>query len=158
AEALPANLRVVNPFLWPGFGTRLERWFNTRQFLRTLEPVLAGLPEPPIAITTIPTVADLIGRLRVKHWVYYCVDDFTTWPGLDHRTVDRLESKLIDGSGRIITVSKTLQKRIADRGRTSELLTHGVDLEFWQRRAVSRDWAFAAPRPWFVFWGLIDRR
>src|SRR5262245_19155603 len=61
--ALPENLRVVNPMLWPGFGTNFERRLNTRQFLRTLEPIVASLSEPPIAITTIPTVADLLGRL-----------------------------------------------------------------------------------------------
>src|SRR5262245_5621709 len=81
------NLEVVSPVLWPGYANWLERSFNSWLMLRHLRRVCESLPEPPIVITTIPTVADLIGKLRAKRWVYYCVDDFTTWPGLDHAAV-----------------------------------------------------------------------
>ena len=42
------------------------------------------------------TMAELVGVLPVRHWVYYCVDDFTEWPGLDHATVHRLEEHLTE--------------------------------------------------------------
>jgi glycosyltransferase involved in cell wall biosynthesis len=153
---LPANLRVVSPVLWPGFGRSAERWVNRALFLRRLRPVVEALAEPPVAVTTMPTVADLIGRLPVRKWVYYCVDDFTSWPGLDGPTVERLEAALIERADTIIAVSEHLCRRIAARGRAAHLLTHGVDLEFWRRSAKYGQWAF--PRPWVLFWGLVDRR
>lgn len=118
--------------------------------------MLDGLPEPPVAVTTMPVVADLVGRLPVKRWVYYCVDDFTTWPGLDGPAVDRLESKLINDADEIIVVSENLRRRVEAKGREAHLLTHGVDLEFWKRMPTFDRWAF--PRPWILFWGLVDRR
>lgn len=155
AVEFPRNLQVVNPLIWPGFGWGVERRLNRWLMERKLRPVIEGMPDPVVAVTTIPTVGDLIGRLPVARWVYYCVDDFTTWPGLDHRTVERLESRLIDKADRIIVVSDSLQQRIEKQGRTAELLTHGVDLGFWKAKA---DGSFPYPRPWLLFWGLIDRR
>src|SRR5438874_2252211 len=83
ADSLPVNLRVVSPRMWPGFSRPLERRFNRGWLARQLRPVLDRLPEPPVAITTMPTAADLVGTLPVAHWVYYCVDDFSAWPGID---------------------------------------------------------------------------
>lgn len=157
-STLPENLRVVSPLIWPGFGRRWERSLNRRLMERKLRPLIDAMPEPPIVVTTIPTVADLIGRLRVSKWVYYCVDDFTTWPGLDHRTVEQLEMRLIDKADRIIVVSDTLRERVAQRGRHAELLTHGVDLDFWNAPTGGQPVTWSYPRPWLLFWGLIDRR
>lgn len=157
-DTLPANLQVVNPVIWPGYGWSWERSINRRLMERKLKPLLASAPPPRIAVTTTPTVADLIGRLPVNRWVYYCVDDFTTWPGLDHSAVERLESKLIDQSERIITVSEQLQTRVNQRGRDAALITHGVDIDSWSRPTLPSADAFAVPRPWLLFWGLIDGR
>jgi glycosyltransferase involved in cell wall biosynthesis len=156
--ALPDNLKVISPVVWPGFGLRLERGLNAKLLSRQLRQMIQALPEPPIAITTMPTVADLIGRINVKKWIYYCVDDFTTWPGLDHRAVAALEDQLIERANGIIAVSENLQGRVATLGRRSELLTHGVELDFWRMPMTTNSLAITAPPPWIVFWGLIDRR
>ena len=65
ADALPENLRVVSPKVWPGFGRPLERRFNRAWLVRQLRPLIEELPEPPVAITTLPTAADLVGTLPV---------------------------------------------------------------------------------------------
>lgn len=116
------------------------------------------MPEPPIAVTTLPLVADLVGSLSVRRWVYYCVDDFSVWPGLDGQTLRQMEERLIAHVDRIVAVSETLRDRIQSLGRTAELLTHGVDLDFW--RGGGSDWPELAtvPQPLIVFWGVIDRR
>src|SRR5438067_3700116 len=130
AEPLPGNLRVVRPKVWPGFGRRWERRLNRAWLARQLRPWLAELPEPPVAVTTMPTTADLIGALPVRRWVYYCVDDFSLWPGLDQAAVARLEDTLIEQADVMIAVSEELRDKLAARGRDAHLLTHGVDLEF----------------------------
>ena len=138
AESLPPNLRVVSPKMWPGFGRALERRINRAWIVRQLRPPLEQMSEPPIAITTMPTTADLVGALPAKHWVYYCVDDFSTWPGIDQAAARVLEDRLIDTADVLVAASESLCDRIARRGRSAHLLTHGVDLGFWKMSPLSR--------------------
>ncbi|WP_197456038.1 glycosyltransferase [Stieleria neptunia] len=97
---------------------------------------LRDAAEGAVAITTIPIVADLVGKLPVKSWVYYCVDDFSVWPGLDGKTLGRLEDELIAKVDRTIAVSDHLVDSLASRNCHAELLTHGVDLNFWQNERL----------------------
>ena len=154
------NLRVLNPRMWPWFRRPHDRWLNHRLLLNALRPVIEQQTEPVTAITTIPIVADLIGDLLVDHWVYYCVDDFSEWPGLDQRTMLTMERALIDKCDTLIAASETLQDRLTTWGRRTHLLTHGVDLEFWRQPAAisTGERPTLAPAPRIVFWGVIDRR
>ncbi len=159
-ESNVPNPQVLNPKMWPWFATPIGRWLNRRLLVRQLTRVLRNLPEPTVAVTMVPVVADLVGFLPVQRWVYYCVDDLSEWPGLDHETLRRMEDRLLTRVDRVIAVSRTLQDRLARKGRQSALLTHGVDLDHW---TVSADGA-ALPmldgmeRPLIVFWGMIDPR
>jgi glycosyltransferase involved in cell wall biosynthesis len=113
-----------------------------------------------VALTTLPVTADLMGALPVRRWVYYCVDDFGVWPGLDGTAMRRLEELVVARADRLIAVSETLQEKLAGMGRRADLLTHGVDLAFWQDPAPGAEPACLRDvrRPLAVFWGLIDRR
>jgi glycosyltransferase involved in cell wall biosynthesis len=159
AAAPPDNPRVVNPWMWPWFSSPLARRLNRALLLRQLRPVLDTLPQAPVAVTTLPIVADLIGHVPVARWVYYCVDDFAEWPGLDGPALRTMEEKLVRDADVVIAVSETLRQRLADLGRQARLLTHGVDLDFWRSEG---DGTLAEverlPRPRALFWGVIDRR
>lgn len=146
------ELETVSPRIWPGFRWRWERQLNRMLLARQLGPVIEALPERPIAIATMPTAADLIGALPVRRWVYYCVDDFSQWPGIDQVAARKLEDRLIDRADTIIVVSEALRERVEQRGRTPEMLTHGVDLDAWNCPARR------GPQPIMLFWGLVDRR
>jgi glycosyltransferase involved in cell wall biosynthesis len=154
-----ANPRVLNPRMWPWVRTRLDRALNRRLLLRQLLPAVRALPEPPVVVTTVPVVADLIGALPARRWVYYCVDDFGAWPGLDHAAVRQLEGLLVHRADEVIAVSETLQARMAELGRAARLLTHGVDVGSWAGAGTDAPPALAnLPRPLVVFWGMVDRR
>ncbi len=159
-EPVPAgNLHVLNPRMWPWFTRSADRWLNRKLLVRQLAPVLRALPELPVAITTLPIVADLMGELPVRRWIYYCVDDFGQWPGLDQKTLQRMEEEVVRRADVLVAVSETLQERLARMGRESHLLTHGVDLDFWGKPAAVPVAALERlERPLVVFWGLIDRR
>ena len=159
---LPENLSVVTPAMVPGFRRRWQRGLNRRLMARKLHGVLG--PRRPgeqrIAITTLPITADLVGTLDVDRWVYYCVDDFSQWPGLDGATLEALDRELIAKVDRVVCVSETLRQRVAGLGKASELLTHGIDLEHWSSpstRALPEWWA-RVKKPVYLFWGLVDRR
>jgi glycosyltransferase involved in cell wall biosynthesis len=154
---------VLNPKMWPSFRSRLGRGLNRRLLMRALRTVTETGPAP-VLVTTLPLVADLVGRVRAARWVYYCVDDFSVWPGLDGRTLQALEAELVPKVDVVVAVSETLQAHIAKLGKPSHLLTHGVDLEFW-RKPVAGDGPPSLSSltdtswgPLVVFWGVIDRR
>jgi glycosyltransferase involved in cell wall biosynthesis len=154
---------VLNPKMWPSFRGRFARALNRRLLTRALDPVAGAMPAAPVVVTTLPLVADLVGRFRAARWVYYCVDDFAAWPGLDGRTLHDMEAELLPKVDAVVAVSETLQAHLAKLGKPSHLLTHGVDLDFWQ------DYAGHDLPPWLgklrefggplvVYWGVIDRR
>ena len=158
AAVMPRNLHVVNPWMWPWFSKPRDRWLNRELLLAQLKPLVSDLPEPPVAIATLPIVADLLGRLPVARWVYYCVDDFAEWPGLDGEALGSMEKHLVADADTVVAVSETLQKKLARMGRKVPLLTHGVDLSFWRGPGSAVPELAKVPRPLIVFWGLIDRR
>ncbi len=173
ATPLPANLTVINPRMYPGFRKRWQRRLNGRWLTRAVNGAM-GQRQPGIkriAITTIPVTADLVGRLDVDRWVYYCVDDFSVWPGLDGSVMDRMEADLVRAADRVVAVSQTLQDRVAKLGQRSDLLTHGIDLSHWgfapeapHNEQASRGeaplpaWWAGLERPIALFWGVVDRR
>jgi glycosyltransferase involved in cell wall biosynthesis len=156
--SLPANLRVVNPRMWPRFSRAADRWLNRKLLVRQLAPLIRALPEPPVAITTLPIVADVMGELPVRRWVYYCVDDFGQWPGLDQAPLRLMEESVVRRADAIVAVSESLRDRLAGMGRESLLLTHGIDLDFWKVPATVPAAFDGLERPLVLFWGVIDRR
>jgi glycosyltransferase involved in cell wall biosynthesis len=155
----PAPVRVLNPKMWPWFGSTLSRALNRELLVRQLTPVVRGGPAP-IGVTTLPIVADVVGRLPLERWVYYCVDDFSQWPGLDQSTMQRMEERLVQQADTLIAVSEVLQAKLGRMGRSAHLLTHGVDLDFWRPGTRTGPFPYLSDReqPWIVFWGVIDRR
>jgi glycosyltransferase involved in cell wall biosynthesis len=179
------HLHVLNPRMWLSFGSALERRVNRDLLARQLIPVIAAMPEPPIAVTNIPIVADLIGCLPVRRWVYYCVDDFAEWPGLDGTTLRTMEERVVERVDTLVAVSPNLQAKLSRRRQPVHLLSHGVDLERWEsgQHATSAVGSFGATengaladqpntrdrapragplvgleRPVIMFWGVVDRR
>lgn len=159
---LPEGLRVTSPKMWPGFRRPWQRRLNANAITRHVHDTLGRRrDEERIAITTLPVTADLVGKLDVDRWVYYCVDDFSAWPGLDSDVMRAMEHELVGKVDDVVAVSQTLCDRIAGMGREATLLTHGIDLGHWRDAggAGAKPQAFAGVnRPVVLFWGLIDRR
>jgi hypothetical protein len=149
--------QVASPIMWPsfgGFGRRLNRHLLTRA-LRASVPEL----EESIGVTTLPIVADLVGRVPMRRWVYYCVDDLSEWPGLDARPLRRMERELIAKADDVVAVSEALVERVASLGRSALLLTHGVDVNRWASpKVVPVPPLEKVERPIIAFWGVVDRR
>jgi glycosyltransferase involved in cell wall biosynthesis len=146
--------------MWPSFRSGFARRLNRKLLLRALTPAIAALQPPPVVVTTLPLTADLVGRLPAVRWVYYCVDDFSAWPGYDGETMLRMERDLVPQVDAVVAVSETLQRHIATFGKTAHLLTHGVDLDHWNAPADTTPppELTGLPRPIALFWGVIDRR
>jgi glycosyltransferase involved in cell wall biosynthesis len=156
----PGNPTVLNPRMWPYFRSALDRRVNRWLLTRQLRPVVEAAKSPVIAITTIPIVADLVGRLPVDRWVYYCVDDYEEWPGLDKEALRTMEAELVRQVDAVIVVSDRLRDKLAAMGRRADVLTHGTNPGHWTGgETIGSPGRFAdLERPLIVFWGVVDRR
>jgi glycosyltransferase involved in cell wall biosynthesis len=155
-----AGPRVVNPWMWPWMSGPASRGLNRRLLGRQLDRALTSVARPRIAVTTLPIVADLMGRLPVDRWVYYCVDDFSQWPGLDQKAMAALEREVVRRADLVVAAGENLASRITSLGRQPRLLPHGVDLSHWKTTGETAEPPALSglERPLVVFWGLVDRR
>jgi len=145
--------------MWPWFTRRHDRALNKQLLTKQLARHIDQLPRPRIAVTTIPIVSDIVDTLDVDEWVYYCVDDFSVWPGLDQTTMKNMEAELAPKVDSIVAVSEVLQNRLAEMGLDSSLLTHGVDLNNWEiDESTEFHWpsGFQPHGKIILFWGVID--
>ena len=80
--------------------------------------------------------------------MYYCVDDFAEWPGLDGSTLRAMESELVAKVDALIAVSDALQEKLERSRSPVHLLTHGVDLAHWQAEEGTRRASFPGFSAW----------
>ena len=148
---------VHNPPMYPGFRTRWQRRLNARLLASYLKRKLPRLKES-VVLSSVPITADLPAQVDARRWVYYCVDDFSSWPGLDAEPLANMERQLVSRADRIVAAGENLAARVSGMGRQAEVISHGIDLAHWARTDGSAAAVAALPRPLVLFWGLVDRR
>jgi len=144
----------------PWFGSRLSRGVNRILIQKQLRRAVPNL-DSSVVLTTLPITADLVGSLPARRWVYYCVDDFSRWPGLDAPTLRTMEDQLIGSVDAIVAAGENLARGIRQRGREPVVISHGIDLDHWalgSRETEDLPELALAEGPVVMYWGLIDRR
>jgi len=160
AAVRPPLLQVSQPFMLPFSGSSFVRRFNRRSVLRAVEALAAKhLPARRIVVSSVPNACDYVRDLGAERVVYYCVDDFTQWPGFEHGLVREMESRLINASDVLVATSRKLQSMLSTHGKPVHLLTHGVDVDLFASEAAAVHPAIASiPSPRVGYFGLIDER
>lgn len=144
----------------PYAGLRIVRETNRRSVVRAVRSTLDQLGlSSPIVVTTVPNAADVVGAIGGARIVYYCVDDFAHWPGLESDRVRRMEDRLICEADLFVATSQKLLERLRASGKPSYLLEHGVDVDFFATEAEAEHRVLAPiPKPRVGYIGLIDER
>lgn len=161
---LPPNLRVLSPVMIPFGNISAARAFNRRSVVRAVRAAAREWQmENPVLLATLPNAADYTGCFNESLVVYYCVDDFTLWPGMNQpELVRELEDSLLARADLTVAVSDSLCASRGAKSRTPvKLLTHGVDVEHFKKAGSPHP----APgvnldpeKPVLGFYGLIDSR
>jgi glycosyltransferase involved in cell wall biosynthesis len=153
------NLKIISPFMLPFHGLKWVRMFNRWSVGRAVQKQIEILKfQHPIFLTTIPTNADFATLWKTDHVVYYCVDEFSLWPGFPHKTIAKREAELIQKCDIILATSKELQKNKSQLGKPAHFFPHGVDLEHF-RLPVGRLPLSDLRSPLILgFFGIIDER
>ncbi len=154
----------LTPLVLPGATGPLLRAIHRRLLVRQIRRAIKrveGYRGKRIQVWTFaPDVPFLAGEFDEEILVYYCVDEFTRFEGVDARTVAGLERELIDNAGLVITTSAELARRKGQQRANVHLVRHGVEFNhFAQAWRDSGGRPADLPhngRPILGFFGLIQ--
>ncbi|MGI0013361.1 MAG: glycosyltransferase [Nitrososphaera sp.] len=151
---------VCQPIMFPYITLEVVRRFNQYSVTNTVRRAMrkAKLGRPYI-VTTVPNACDYIGYLGERKVVYYCVDDFAEWPGLDKELVREMEHSLIAKADILLATSSKLFDRLSEYGKPTYLLTHGVDVDLFSVEVSEEHRCLSGiQRPRVGYLGLFDQR
>lgn len=149
---------VMLPFFHWGWADALNQVLIRRGVDAALRDFAPG--KPRILVSTLPIIPGLFKKGPWVRKVYYCVDDFTTWPGVSGDTMRRLEQRLLPHADVIIATSTGLLETRGPAVRRAHLLTHGVDGAHFRKALTSPPHPALAglPGPILGLFGSFDAR
>ena len=161
----PPSLRRLVPPVVPAYGVAPIRLLNDAAMTRAVNNATASLGfDRPVVVSTIPTMAGVVGKLGESCAIYWRVDDFSLWPGYDAPAVREREAALLTSVDALLASAPAL---LAEGPTVREILPHGVDVGHFS--SVPRTPTTAAPRAmvagrldaridYALLGGLLDRR
>lgn len=156
------DLHVVAPPMLPWMRPAPLRLANRESVRFAVGRAAARLGlRDPVVVTTVPNGVDGRGLAGSRCLVYYCVDDFTSWPGVDRAAASALERELLDACDAVLATSQHLADTRRPRRGEATLLPHGVDVEHLARACDPATPALAGVRrgrPVLGYLGLVDAR
>jgi glycosyltransferase involved in cell wall biosynthesis len=154
------ELDVCQPVMLPLSGLGPVRRFNRHSVVAAVRGLARVLGmDRPVIVSTVPNACDYIDSLDRSRVVYYCVDDFAQWPGLQHDLVREMEDRLVAQADVLVATADKLYRRLAATGKPTHLLSHGVDLALFGHPAHDEHPCLAGiPRPRAGYFGLFDER
>jgi glycosyltransferase involved in cell wall biosynthesis len=154
------NIIVIQPLMLPFFSLPGIKSINKFSVIRAVKKTMKNIGMiNPINVITAPNAHEYIGHLNEIFTVYYSVDDFSEWPGLNKNKVQAMEMSLIKKSDVFIASSTLLIKRIENFGKEAHLLTHGVELSLFTKPVLSEHKLLKnIPHPRIGYFGLFDGR
>lgn len=158
-ESLPDNLTIINPPMLP-FGNSLVRAINRRSVVSAVREKMLELGmSSPIILTTLPNASEYLGNFGEEMSIYYCVDDFTLWPGVNESLVVEMEQRLLGKVDLLVCSSVELAAIKCRDGLRTEILPHGVDYAHFSRCAAKPQTDIARlaalPKPIVGYYGLL---
>jgi glycosyltransferase involved in cell wall biosynthesis len=154
------NIFTLNPLAIPAYGNPGVRAFN-RGFLRWQVKRAMRRLRFKRAINWVfnPAASVIAGELGEETVIYYCVDEYTAFTGVDSEALAELERRLMRRSDLVIVSSDLLYQSKAPFNTRTALVRHGVDHTHFRRaldaETVVPDEIARLPRPVIGFFGLI---
>lgn len=154
------NIFVLNPLVVPAWGVPAVRAFNARVLRWQVRRALRKLGfRRPINWVFNPAAGGVAGTLGEDSIIYYCVDEYTAFRGVNREQLAAVEQDLI-AKADIVVVSaeKLLHTKRPPRGE-AVLVRHGVDYRHFRTAldadTVVPDEIARLPRPIIGYFGLI---
>src|SRR5215470_13725451 len=154
------NIFTLNPLAIPAYGNPGVRAFN-RGFLRWQVKRAMRRLRFKRAINWVfnPAASVIAGELGEETVIYYCVDEYTAFTGVDSGALAELERRLMRRSDLVIVSSDELYQSKAPFNPRTALVRHGVDYGHFRRaldaQTIVPEEIGRLPCPVIGFFGLI---
>lgn len=159
-QEVEPNIHVYNPIAIPSWGSRWVRNINTHLLKWQLHRVMRKLKlRNPVIWAFNPAVGSLATQLAHSLLIYYCVDEYTAFSGVDRTSLKQSEQLLIRNADLLfVSANDLLTSKVSNHTPTT-LVRHGVDYDHFSK-ALSSDTPVAAEllalqRPVIGYFGLI---
>jgi glycosyltransferase involved in cell wall biosynthesis len=157
-----ANPTVLSPIMLPSFKSPLASYVNQKLLLRAVHNILTDKREQnkAVLVSTIPIIPQLFSGHYFARTIYYCVDDFTNWSGINGAVMHRLEMETLRHCNMLIATSDELLQSRGKHCSNAHLITHGVNFEHFAKCSILSPPAEIAdlPKPVIGFFGVFDER
>jgi glycosyltransferase involved in cell wall biosynthesis len=158
-DSVSENLFILDPLQIPYNQVKFVREINKRLVIRTLNKFNRNRPlYQRVVITTWPFVGNLIGSLREVISIYYRVDDFSEYPGVNKNYIICCERELMEKVDLVAASARNLMPDSV-KGRTVKYLPHGVEYDHFalKTKGASEELPIKkVPRPRIGFLGFIN--
>jgi glycosyltransferase involved in cell wall biosynthesis len=148
---------LVIPFHKIYFFRKLNQIISTWSVKRACKKI--GMKNPLLWIV-LPHFYYLVGKLKEKGVVYYCVDEYSTLPNADASAIKTFETNLIKKANVVFAVSTELVKNKKLLNNNTFYSPHGVDIKHFKK---ALDMSIPIPqeisriaKPIIGFFGLIE--
>jgi len=152
------NLHVVSLLQVPFHRNRQINRLNRLLAERTIRPFLGRQREPrPILWFMNPRLHELVGRMGEILSVYYCVDDWSSLPGVDRDAVRRMDEEATRKADIVFATASSLVEEKLKLNPNSHLSPHGVDFELFAEPSGETPKALSGiARPIIGYYGLME--
>jgi glycosyltransferase involved in cell wall biosynthesis len=162
-QRVSRSIVQLTPLVIPGAESALLQRVHQRMLIAQIRRAVRSIVDPGERRVQVwsfaPDVPYLVGQFDEECFVYYCVDEYSQFEGLNASRIISAEHDLIDRADVVVTTSEQLFNTKRARRPDVILMRHGVDYKHF-----ARAWREPPPRPpdlnsirgpVFGFFGLI---
>lgn len=154
------NLFVISPLVIPAWGQPAIQAMNARLLRWQVQRAMRLLKfDSPLNWVFNPAAGILAGSLGESRIVYYCVDEYTAFSGVNTQALTAIENDLMRKANLIIVSAEKLLSTKTSPYAKTVLVRHGVDYEHFRTALDDTtripDSLRDLPRPIIGYFGLI---
>ena len=128
------NIHVLNPLVIPAYGRPWVRALNRKLLRHQVRRAMRRLEfRRPMNWVFNPAAAVVAGSLDDDRLIYYCVDEYAAFSGVDRGAFAELELELLGKAGLVITSAAGLYESKRRFNPNTVLVRHGVNWHHFRR-------------------------
>ena len=159
AEVEP-NLFVLSPLVIPAYGSAVVQRLNRALLVWQVRRAMRRLGfTKPVNWVFNPAAGILAGRLGEERVVYYCVDEYTAFAGVNRAGLAATEAELLGRADLVVVSAEPLLRTKTSPRAPTVLVRHGVDYDHFRTAldsaTVVPPEVANLPRPVIGYFGLI---
>jgi glycosyltransferase involved in cell wall biosynthesis len=159
-EAEP-NLFTISPLVIPAWGRPAIQSLNRRLLRWQVRRAMKRLRfQRPVNWTFNPAAGLLAGTLGESKLLYYCVDEYTAFSGVNTAALAKIEQDLLGTADLVIVSAEKLKQTKTSPRAATHLVRHGVDYDHFRTAldaaTVVPESIAKLPKPVIGYFGLMS--